>query len=306
MKKLFLMLFMFAVFSAAAQVKYDIDPVPAGMVIHGKTLYVTSGKDVVALDISKPTLPEIKSRVTIGNFPQSLAVSQDGKTLYVADTKRVVMLDLQLKEKAVKTVPGSPVDVAVLPDGKVAVASRQGGVVMLENGTVRMKSPWARSVSVLENGKLAVCSIDSVDFEGGTPVRIAYGTPRRIKRLSDGTYCLANGFNGFAILSEMTAQPLFQTKDLNRFSCYAAHVYDVLELNSKTLLLIAGEIGIITVIDRKLKNTCLPLRWGIVNGAIRGAGDLLYVSDTARGLHVVDIKDPAALKILNTLKLTEK
>ena len=311
MKKLFFMLFLLAALTAAAQVKYDIDPVPAGMVIAGKTLYMTSGKDVIALDISNPEDPVIKSRATIGNFPQSLALSKDGKTLYAADAVRVVMLDLQLKQKGIKTVPGSPVDVAVLPDGKVAVAARKGGVVMLENGAVRIKSPWARSLYVQENGKLAVCSIDSVDFEGDAPIRINCGTPRRIRRLSDGTYCLANGFNGFAILPSDTkstnpVQPLFQTKDLNRFSCYGAHVYDVLELKEKTLLLAAGEIGIITVTDRNLSNDCIPLRWGHVNGFIRGAGTLLYVSDTVRGLHIMDVSVPTDLKILKTLKLIEK
>ena len=304
MKKLFFMLFLLAALTTAAQVKYDIDPVPAGMVIAGKTLYMTSGKDVIALDISKPEDPVIKSRTTIGNFPQSLALSKDGKTLYAADAVRVVMLDLQLKQKGIKTVPGSPVDVAVLPDGKVAVAARKGGVVMPEDGTVRMKSPWARSLFVQENGKLAVCSIDGVDFEGGPSVRIKYGTPRRIRKLSGGTYCLANGFNGFAILPT-PASPLVQTKDLNRFSCYGAHVYDVLELKNNALLLAAGEIGIVTVIDGKLHSDCASLRWGHVNGFIRGAGSLLYVSDTVRGLCVVNGEDPTDLKVLKTLKLVE-
>lgn len=342
MKKIILSVWTVLIMMTAldAQIRYDVEPQGAGLQIHpeAEILYSTCGNRLQAFDISNPEKPVQVSTVELKNFPQSLTLDVENGILYVADSVAVTEIDVSKPEQlkvtdTVHKIPGSPVDV-LIQKNKLWIAGRRAGLWEKKGNTPAVKSPlwqgkgpdWVRSVSPLKNGGLAVCGLDCVQLSvvrevGKSPehiliANIPVGTPRRVREgVTDGTYYVANGFCGYGkiVLADtvnktingknLPWQQKEWTENLNRFSTYGSYVYDVMELKPDVLLLAAGEIGIVTVINGKLSNDCPDLNWGNINGFIRGKGNLLYVADLNYGLLVVNIADPRNIKVLERIKM---
>ena len=300
----------------------DIEPPASAMVSDGDTLYMTfcgKKKMVVKISLTDPRNPTLLSTYQTGFFPQSLMLHQ--KKLYVTDGK---FLSILHTEGAVHTLlmrfligndPATgPVDV-IFNGGKLLLAARNGGVNHFHADAqkgVKILAGWARSLTAVEDGFIAVFH-DSLLMPDGKRIMIPYGTPRKVRRLPDGRLCLANGFAGIAVIG--TDGKTDFTENLNRFSCYGAHVYDIApgraDANGRTqfVFLAAGEIGVVTAeisSGIRLVTACEALKWKNINGILRGRENLVYAADETFGLHVLEIQpDGKTLKLVNSLKLTD-
>ena len=343
MKKciLFFVLILTAFVSLDAQIRYDAEPPAAGIQIHdaAKVLYITCGNKLAVFNIAVPEKPVLTAEISLSHFPQSLALDTENNVLYAADSVSVKVIDISKPDQPELTdrdirIDGSPVDL-LLRNGVLWIAARRGGLwEVKDNKPVRKSLPWnsknpewIRAVTALQNGGTAVCGLDAVLLTVKTapdagPENIlienmSAGTPRRIREgITPGTYYVANGFCGYGkvILAlpdskdrkkGIAVQKQIWTENLNRFSSYGSYVFDVMELSGNVLLLAAGEIGIVTVINGKLNNDCGELNWGNINGFIRGKGNLVYAVDQLSGLCVLDVTDPEKIKVLERIKLVK-
>lgn len=320
MKRLLLLILFFCTALPLAAVQYgegaDIEPPASAMVSDGNTLYMTfcgKKKMVAKISLADPRSPTLLSTYQTGFFPQGLALHQ--KKLYVTDGRFLSIL--HTKDKPERFLIGNdpakgPVD--VISDGKnLLLAARNGGVTLFQADQCVQRHPgWARSLTATENGIIAVFH-DSLLLPDGKRIMIPYGTPRKVRRLPDGRLCLANGFAGIAVIGTDGKPDL--TENLNRFSCYGAHVYDIApgrtDAGGRTqfVFLAAGEIGVVTAeisSGIRLVTACKALEWKNINGILRGQGDLVYAADETFGLHVLEIQpDGKTLKLVNSLKLTD-
>ena len=298
----------------------DIEPSPSAMVSDGDMLYMTfcgKKKMVVKISLTDPRNPTLLSTYQTGFFPQSLMLHQ--KKLYVTDGKFLSILHTEgsthplLMRFLIGNDPATgPVDV-IFNGGKLLLAARNGGVTLFQTDQCVQRHPgWARSLTATENGIIAVFH-DSLLLPDGKRIMIPYGTPRKVRCLPDGRLCLANGFAGIAVIGT-DGKPVL-TENLNRFSCYGAHVYDVApgrtDAGGRTqfVFLAAGEIGVVTAeisSGIRLVTACKALEWKNINGILRGKENLVYAADETFGLHVLEIQpDGKTLKLVNSLKLTD-
>lgn len=326
MKRLLLfILFFCAVFTLSAG-HYgegaDIEPPASAMVSDGDTLYMTfcgKKKMVVKISLTDPRTPTLLTTYQTGFFPQGLTLHQ--KKLYVTDGKFLSILHTEgsthplLMRFLIGNGPATgPVDV-IFAGEKLLLAARNGGVNHFHADAQKgagILSGWARSLTAVENGFITVFH-DSLLMPDGKRIMIPYGTPRKVRRLPDGRLCLANGFAGIAVIG--TDGKTDFTENLNRFSCYGAHVYDIApgraDANGRTqfVFLAAGEIGVITAeisSGIRLVTACEALKWKNINGILRGRENLVYAADETFGLHVLEIQpDGKTLKLVNSLKLTD-
>ena len=320
MKRLLLLILFFCTALPLAAVQYgegaDIEPPASAMVSDGDTLYMTfcgKKKMVAKISLADPRNPTLLSTYQTGFFPQGLTLHQ--KKLYVTDGRFLSILHTQDKPERflIGNDPAKgPVD--VISDGKnLLLAARNGGVTLFQTDKCVQRHPgWARSLTATENGIIAVFH-DSLLLPDGKRIMIPYGTPRKVRQLPDGRLCLANGFAGIAVIGTDGKPDL--TENLNRFSCYGAHVYDIApgrtDAGGRTqfVFLAAGEIGVVTAeisSGIRLVTACKALEWRNINGILRGKENLVYAADETFGLHVLEIQpNGKTLKLVNSLKLTD-
>ncbi len=267
----------------------DVEPPRSSMLIHGNTLYMTFGKQVVSFDISDPVQPKLLDRKKIGFFPQGLALNHDASRLFVVDGRYLSVLDITEPDKLklrirylVNADPGyGPVDAAYL-NGELYLACRNGGIwkgVTDPQKRKQIRTGWARDLTVLADGSI-VCAAD---------FGLKTGTPRKVRQLPDGRLIIANGFAGLAVVS---GGKVCAAKDLNCFSSYGSHVYDAVSgMTEDIVLLAAGEIGVIAADISNPEQICYLGNahiWTNVTGLVR-KGKYLYVCDTTKGLAVFDV-----------------
>lgn len=300
----------------------DIEPPASAMVSDGDTLYMTfcgKKKMVVKINLTDPRNPTLLSTYQTGFFPQGMTLHQ--KKLYVTDGRFLNILhtegsslSLLMRFRIGDDPAKGPADV-IFSGGKLLIAARNGGVNHFHADArkgAKIISGWARSLTAVENGFITVFH-DSLLMPDGKRIMVPHGTPRKVRRLPDGRLCLANGFSGIALIG--TDGQMELTGNLNRFSCYGAHVYDIApgraDANGRTqfVFLAAGEIGVVTAeisSGIRLVTACEALKWKNINGILRGRENLVYAADETFGLHVLEIQpDGKTLKLVNSLKLTD-
>ncbi len=289
----------------------DLETPGSALVLDGNTLYMTfCGKRriVAAVDTADPAKPKLLAEYKTGYFPQGLALDKAGNRLYSVDGRYLTVLGtanskltMQMRFLINESPFYGPVDVAYT-NGRLVTACRNAG---WQTGTKNMTD------TVFENN----CWTRGIyqTFDGGyMPVHagmIPFGTARKIRKLDNNRYILANGFSGIAVL-DRNGKLLSATRDLNRFSCYGAHVYDAaVAADGKTVYMAAGEIGVVKAVTGTdnaitLESDVPELRWGNVNGILLSAdGKYLYVSDESFGLRVLET---ATLKQAGKLDLTKE
>ncbi|MBO5803353.1 MAG: hypothetical protein J6R64_06390 [Lentisphaeria bacterium] len=324
MKHLLLLLLFFCIALPLSAVQYgegaDIEPPASAMVSDGDILYMTfcgKKKMVAKISLADPRSPTLLSAYQTGFFPQGLALHQ--KKLYVTDGRFLSILHTEgstlslLMRFLIGNDPAKgPVDV-IFSNGKLFLAARNGGVSRFyADKGVQAQPGWARSLTAEQNGFIVVFH-DSLLLPDGKRIMIPHGTPRKVRRLPDGRLCLANGFAGIAVIGTDGKPDL--TENLNRFSCYGAHVFDIVpgrtDASGRTqfVFLAAGEIGVVTADISNginLVTACDALKWKNINGILRGKENLVYAADETYGLHVLEIQpDGKTLKLVNSLKLTD-
>ncbi len=310
----------------------DVEPPASSMILSGNTLFMTwSGKKLCSFDLSNPEVPRLLGTVRFPYFAQALHLDAASQKLYVADGRFITVLNVAnplkmtiLERHLVNKDPSAgPVD--VIRDGNASiVVCRRGKAFrgLSSHIPVALKTNWVRSVTRLIDGTLAYACCDSV-ICGDKTYSIPFGTPRKVRDFGDGKLFTANGFNGIAVIDRQTGK-VYLTDNLNRYSSYGSHVYDVapgmidkqvtetgLALKVETVLLAAGEIGVLVADVSNLeqgivfRSDCRELRWGNVTGIIRGEGSILYVCNNSYGLQVVDITDMNKMKVVGGVSLKD-
>jgi YVTN family beta-propeller protein len=183
-----------------------------------------TGTQVVPVDVSAPG-GRVRKAISVGTFPDAIAVAPNGKTIYVANFGSNTITPIDVADgRAGKAIPAGrgPAGIAITPDGKRAYVSDDGGlgqvgdtVTPIDLATDRPLaairvglgpqgisiSPDGTTAYVTDAGAIPALSQQGPPVKTVTPINIATDTAGRPITVGNGPEAIAISPSGTAFVA---------------------------------------------------------------------------------------------------------